>query len=147
MQRLVLIYFSFNKLKALLDATVLCGEEFLNDPIRGNVNMGVYSCDETRRIDLKDAMVLVGDREDIQEEVINQDAKALVITKDKQPSKRIIELAKERNMVILATRHGTSSSTKLIEQSVPVEDVMDKNFIALDVEEFKTTNFSRHKRR
>jgi manganese-dependent inorganic pyrophosphatase len=124
---------TFNKIKNLLDAEVLCGEKLLNDTIKGSINMGVYSYDETRRTDLKDAMVLVGDREDIHEEVINQEAKALVITKGKKPSERIIQLAKEKDLIILATKHGTSSSTKLIEQSYPVEDIMSKDFISFDV--------------
>lgn len=124
---------TFDKIKNLLDAEVLCGEEFLKDTIQGNVNMGVYSYDETRRTDLKDAMVLVGDREDIHEEVINQDAKVLIITKGKKPSDRIIQLAKEKDLIILATKHGTSSSAKLIEQSYPVEDIMSKDFVSFDI--------------
>jgi len=124
---------TFEKLKTLLDADVLAGEEFLNNTLEGNVKMGVYSCDTTRKSTLKDAMVLVGDREDIQFEVINHGAKALVITKNKQPSDKIINLAKEKGLIILSTSHGTSSSAKLIEQSYPVRDIMNKDVVFFDI--------------
>lgn len=122
----------FRKFKTLLEARVLAGEELLDQTLKGNVKMGVYSFDTTRKSGLKDAMVLVGDREDIQEEVINRGAKALVITKNKQPSKRIIELAKEKNLIILSTRFGTSSSAKLIEQSYPINGLANKNFVSFE---------------
>lgn len=122
----------FEKFKTLLEAKVLAGEEFLDETLTGNVKMGVYSFDTTRKSGLKDAMVLVGDREDIQEEVINKGAKALVITKNKQPSKKIIDLAKEKNLIILSTAFGTSSSAKLIEQSYPIDELLDKDFVSFD---------------
>ncbi len=122
----------FRKFKTLLEAKVLAGEELLDQTLQGNVKMGVYSFDTTRKSGLKDAMVLVGDREDIQEEVINRGAKALVITKHKQPSKKIIELAKEKNLIILSTKFGTSSSAKLIEQSYPIRELANKNFVSFD---------------
>lgn len=123
---------TFDKLKTLLEAEVLSGDEYLNDTLEGNVKMGVYSCDTTKDIDYKNGMVLVGDRDDIQEEVINNGVKAIVITKNKKPSEKIKELAKEKNIIIFSTAHGTSTSAKLLEQSTPVSNIMSKDMLVFD---------------
>lgn len=71
------------------------------------------------------AIVLVGDREDVQRIAIEAGVRALVITNDNLPSRELKELAEERKVSILVSSYDTTSTSTLILYSTPVSTMAD----------------------
>ena len=122
----------YERVAKLIDAQVITGSLSLQDTIKGDVQTGAYSVDTMETLDLKEGIVVVGDREDIQKSAIENGAKALIITKDSPVSFDIIEMAKENNVIILTTKYGLSKVTSLLEQAVPISEIMSDNVIGFD---------------
>ncbi len=122
----------YERIAKLLEAKVLTGNLSLNDTIKGTVRSGAYSLETADNFNLKDAVVVVGDRDDIQENAIKNGAKCIIVTKDKPVNPSILQLAKENNVIIMSTKHGVSNSTRLLEQSMPISDIMNKEVTSFD---------------
>lgn len=133
----------YERIAKLLDAEVLTGSLSLDDTIKGNVRLGAYSLDTTDDFNLKDAILVVGDRSDIQETAIKKGAKCLIVTKNKPVSPNVLKLAKENDVIIMSVKQGASSTTRLLEQSMPISDIMNKDVVAFEsektIEEVKNT--------
>ena len=98
----------YERLVKLIDAQVLTGSLSLQDTIKGDVQTGAYSVETMQEMDLKEGIVVVGDRDDIQKSAIENGAKAIIVTKNSPVSYDIIELAKENNVILLTTKYGLS---------------------------------------
>ena len=122
----------YERIVKLIDAQVLTGSLSLEETIKGDVQTGAYSVETMETLDLKDGIVVVGDREDIQASAIDNGAKALIVTKNSPVSFDIIEKAKENNVIILTTKHGLSKVTSLLEQAVPVSEIMSSSVIGFE---------------
>ena len=64
----------YERLAKLINADVLCGTLSLSETIKGDVQTGAYSSETMNAFDLKDGIVVVGDREEIQQEAIKNGA-------------------------------------------------------------------------
>lgn len=115
---------SYETIAKLIEAEVITGSLSLQDTIKGAVLTGAYSVDTIKDLDLKDAILIVGDRENIQKAAIENGAKALIVPHDCQIDSDIIKLAKEHNVIILSTHYGIAKITGLLEQATPVTRIM-----------------------
>ncbi|MBQ2984656.1 MAG: putative manganese-dependent inorganic diphosphatase [Candidatus Gastranaerophilales bacterium] len=122
----------YERIAKLLEAKVLTGSLSLNETIKGTVRSGAYSLDTTDNFNLKDAIIVIGDRDDIQANAIRNGAKCIIVTKNKPVNPSILELAKENNVIIMSTKYGVSNSTRLLEQSMPISDIMNKDVVSFD---------------
>ena len=122
----------FERISKLIDAQVLTGSLSLQDTIKGDVVLGSYSPDTMKKLDLKDSIVIVGDRNHIQEIAIKKGAKALIVTKDAHISSSVIEKAKEKNVIIMSTKCDALKVTSTLQQAVPVSQIMTKNVLTFD---------------
>lgn len=122
----------YERIVKLIDAQVLTGSLSLEETIKGDVQTGAYSVETMETLDLEDGIVVVGDREDVQSSAIDSGAKALIVTKNSPVSFDIIEKAKENNVIILTTKYGLSKVTSLLEQAVPVSEIMSSSVIGFD---------------
>ncbi len=125
----------YERVAKLLNAHVLTGSLSLDDTIKGNVKAGSYSKEKMETFDLKDGIVVVGDRKDIQETAIKKGAKALIITKDCDVDSKIIELAKKNNVIIMVTDLEVSKATSMLQQAVPVSEIMSTSVIGFEANE------------
>ncbi|MBQ4646298.1 MAG: putative manganese-dependent inorganic diphosphatase [Candidatus Gastranaerophilales bacterium] len=123
---------SYETIKKLIDAEVITGSLSLNDTIKGDIQTGAYSVETLEELDLKEGIVVVGDRYDIQKSAIENGAKALIISRESQVDSDIIELAKENNVIILSTKYGIAKVTSLLEQATPVSHIMSASVASLD---------------
>jgi len=80
-------------------------------------------------------LVILGNREDAQEAALKQGVACLVITGNLQPSERIINLARERQAVVMITAFDTFATAKLINLSIPIEGIMERDFLTANEEE------------
>ncbi|HEU5227216.1 MAG TPA: putative manganese-dependent inorganic diphosphatase [Ktedonobacteraceae bacterium] len=73
-------------------------------------------------------LVVLGDREDAQLLAIERGAAALVITGDLLVSARALEMARQQGVMVISTGHHTFTTVRLINLSMSVKDIMNKEF-------------------
>ena len=118
---------SYETILKLIEGEVITGSLSLSDTIKGDIQTGAYSVETLKSLDLKEAIVVVGDRFDIQKSAIENGAKALIVARNSQIDSRIIELAKDNNVIILSTKYGIAEVTRLLEQATPVSSIMSSS--------------------
>lgn len=123
---------AYETIMKLIDAEVITGSLSLQDTIKGDIQTGAYSVETLKELDLKNGIVIVGDRKDIQEAAIKKGAKALIVSRHSQIDSDIIELAKENNVIILSTKLGIAKITSLLEQATPVSHIMSTTVASFD---------------
>lgn len=73
------------------------------------------------------ALVLTGDREDIQRHSIERGARAVIVTNGMPLAKGLRELAEKRRVSVMISPYDTSSTAFLILYSTPVRTMADEN--------------------
>ena len=71
-------------------------------------------------------IAIVGDREEVQEALINLNVSLLIITGSHAPTEKITKLAAKKNVTVIVSPHDSFTASRLIVQSIPVEYVMVK---------------------
>lgn len=125
----------YERIVRLTNSQVLTGSLSLQDTIKGDILTGAYSNETMEQIDLEESIVIVGDREEIQKTAIKNGAKALIVTHNSPVSSDVIELAKENNVIILTTDLGHSKVTSMLEQAIPISEIMSETVIDFDANE------------
>ena len=82
-------------------------------------------------------IVICGDRQDAQDEILNSKASLMIITGNHTVGEDIIKKADEMKCTIIVTPFDTFTTSRLIPQSIPVGYVMKKD----DILSFKTYDF------
>ena len=106
-----------------LNGTMVTGNEH-GYFMRGKVAIGASSPNLMEEFIEKDDLVILGDREEAQACAVNIDASCMVICKDAEVSKKLIQKAKEQSIVIIQTPYDTFTTARLINQSIPVKFYM-----------------------
>src|SRR5437667_1950403 len=73
-------------------------------------------------------LVVLGDREDAQMAAIENGAAALVITGDLLVSERTLATAKKYGVLVISTGHHTFTAVRLINLSISVQHIMNREF-------------------
>jgi manganese-dependent inorganic pyrophosphatase len=73
-------------------------------------------------------LVVLGDREDAQIKAIESGAAALVVTGDLLVSTRALTSAKKHGVLVISTAHHTFTAVRLINLSISVQDIMNRDF-------------------
>ncbi|HEY9508932.1 MAG TPA: putative manganese-dependent inorganic diphosphatase [Verrucomicrobiae bacterium] len=74
-------------------------------------------------------IVVVGDRQDIQETAIQEGVRLLIVTGGLKVEKRLLELAKRKRVSILTSPHDTATTATLSRAAVAVRHVLNEEFI------------------
>lgn len=104
--------------------------------LKGKVVVAMMEPGKENYIEPED-IAICGDREVVQEYVLNCNARLIIITNNSMPSKKIIDLAKEKEATIITSPFDSFTAARLIPQSIPVEYLMTKQNITA----FSTTDF------
>ena len=83
-------------------------------------------------------MVILGDREGDQMEAVNQNVGCIVVGLNMEISDRVLALAKEKGVVIISSVLDTFTIARLINQSIPVGYVMNRDHLVT----FSTEDFT-----
>lgn len=108
-----------------MDGTFVTGNEhsyFVN----GKVMVAASEVSHMEEVIEKDDMVIVGNRLDMQRAAIERDASCLVICQDEEVDETIKQLAMEKEITIIHTKHGVFNASRNIHQSIPVRYLMSK---------------------
>lgn len=120
-----------------LGGTLCIGNKDKNFP-NGNLIVGAMAVNSiAQRIRVQygfDNIVLVGDRTDAQLSIIKAGVKCLIITGGFIPEQRVIEKAKELDVVVIVSPYDTITSVRLVKLSTTVDTLMDSQIIPLTPE-------------
>ncbi len=84
----------------------------------------------------ENSIVIVGDRVDIQQYVIEKGVRALIVSAGKMVSREIKELAAEKKVAIIITPFNSASTSWLVLHSVPVKTAGDITLVPVDADEY-----------
>jgi manganese-dependent inorganic pyrophosphatase len=84
----------------------------------------------------ENAIVIVGDRIDIQQYVIERGVRALIVSAGRMVSREIKEFAAERNVAVIITPFNSASTSWLVLHSVPVKTAGDITLVPVDADEY-----------
>ncbi len=87
-----------------------------------------------RRYQPEEAIVFVGDREDIQLEAVTNKALAVIITSGMGLSAKIRATAKETGVPILSSRHDTATTVLLARGAAKIDSMIEPQFTSLSPE-------------
>lgn len=125
----------FDNIVNTLSAKVVNDIENLNfNP--GKIIVSAMRPDSMKEFISEGDVVIVGDREEIQEELLSLNVSLMIITGSHMPTERVLNKAKENNIRIISTPHDSFTTSRLIIQSIPVGYVMVKeNLVTFSTED------------
>jgi len=119
-----------------LNGIILAGNEhayFMN----GKVVIATGSKDVMEENIEYDDLVIVGDRDESHICAIEENASCLVVTGGIQVSAEVLELANQKDCVIIGTPYDTFTTARLINQSMPIKFFMKKeNLATFDIDDY-----------
>jgi manganese-dependent inorganic pyrophosphatase len=74
-------------------------------------------------------LVIVGDRQDIQEKAIQEGVRVIVVTGGLKMEKRLIEAAKRKQVSLISSPHDTATTSALCRAAVAVRHVLNEEFL------------------
>jgi manganese-dependent inorganic pyrophosphatase len=119
---------SLNHLAATIHAqplTLFNGEEIRKSPIVVAASYSAFFKKNIHAEGVENALVIVGDRWDIQKCCIELGVRALILSSGNTLSRELIELAQKNKVTVLISPFDTSSTAMLIIYSVPVGTLGD----------------------
>ncbi len=82
-------------------------------------------------------MIIMGDREEDHLQAIKQNVSCIIVGMDIDVSEKVINLAHEKDIIIIKSPYDTFTIARLINQSIPVRHIMKKeNLITFSTEDF-----------
>jgi manganese-dependent inorganic pyrophosphatase len=112
-----------------LEGRLLVGEPA--DKVKGHVVIGAMSPEAMVHYITPGDLVILGNRENAQEAALGAQICCLIITGNFDPSPRIQNLAREQGTAIIVTPHDTFAAARLINLSVSVSQLLDKEVLTV----------------
>lgn len=102
----------------------------------GKICVAAMQPDSVRQHVEEGDIVIVGDRPEIQKEVINEKISLMILACSSTLSDELLNEAKEAGITVISTPHDSFTASRLIMQSVPVRFVMVKeNLVSFSTDE------------
>jgi len=115
-------------------------ENDINEIFRAQIVVAASEIDTLREfIDVmpaENSIVIVGDRVDIQQYVIEKGVRALIVSAGKMVNREIKELAAEKKVAVIITPFNSASTSWLVLHSVPVKTAGDITLVPVDADEY-----------
>lgn len=118
-------------------AETLNGQLIVGDPdtlISGNVVIGAMNIHTVAEHVAPGDLVIVGDRENAQETVVQARGSCLVVTGGAFPTEAVVTLAKDLGTAIIVTPNDTYATARLINLSLPAETLLERDVMAVTPE-------------
>lgn len=105
--------------------------------VRGKVVVAATTPDMMEQYIEDDDLVILGDRYESQFCALEMNASCVIVCADAKITKTIIQLAQEKDCVLISTPYDTFTVARLIHQSMPIKYIMKKdNLITFDLEDY-----------
>ncbi|MBC8589742.1 putative manganese-dependent inorganic diphosphatase [Wansuia hejianensis] len=95
-------------------------------PFNGKILVLAMEPDTLRKYIEENDIAICGDRIDIQEVAIDSGISLMILTGNGELDENLINIATEKGISVVSTPHDTFTASRLISQSIPVENVMTK---------------------
>lgn len=118
-----------------LDAQFCAGQELANTIVAGEVKIAAASTNTFISMVNPQDLIIIGDRFEAQLASLRAGVSCMVLTSGAMPDELIVQEAHKLGCVILSTPHGTYRTTRIINQSIAIDKIMQPNLIC-----FKATD-------
>ena len=122
----------FAAILRVLDGKLICGED-LQRKVIGRLHIAAGSTAVIKENIKPHAIVLAGNRIDAQLACLECGIACLVLTINAEISPEVQEIAVRQGVVVIKATYDTYTSARLINQSIPVEMIMQKNICSFKV--------------
>ena len=103
----------------------------------GKVVIAAMTPDEMKPFVEPGDIILVGNREDSQQEAVSLGANCIVLTCNAKMNKNVLDNAKDKKCIVISTAFDTFTAARLINQSVPIGFIMSReNIVNFNVHDF-----------
>ncbi|MBR1589995.1 MAG: putative manganese-dependent inorganic diphosphatase [Acidaminococcaceae bacterium] len=123
-------FVSFANIVNTLEGKLLCGD--VGKTFSGKIKLGASEINTLLSDVATGDMIILGDREDVQKELLRRGGVCLVLTRNTPVSEEIIRLAEEKDDVIIVTPFDSYKTARLINQSIPVTLLMTKPVVCFN---------------
>ncbi len=113
---------SYANIVSTLEGRLLCGD--IGKTFSGKIKLGASQAATILADVAPGDMIILGDREDVQKELLGIGGVCLVLTRNTDVSEEIIRLAEAKDDVILVTPFDSYRTARLINQSIPAKLIM-----------------------
>ena len=83
------------------------------------------------KLDCEKAVLIVGDRHDVQKLAIEQKVHAIIVTGGLKVDEAIVQSAEERGTVIISSPHDTATTVLLARSAVRADEMLDDDFVSV----------------
>ena len=105
--------------------------------VKGKVLVSTANPDMMKEYIEENDMIIMGDREEDHMQAIKQNVSCMIIGMGIQVSEKVIQLAHEKDIIIISSPYDTFTIARLINQSIPVKYIMKTdNLITFSTEDF-----------
>lgn len=111
-----------------LEGHILTGNEH-GYFVRGKVVIGAGTRNVLESKVESDDLVIIGDNEDYQIQAMEANCSCLIVTNSFEVSEDVIQMARQREVVVISTPYDTFTTARLINQSMPIKYFMTKKDI------------------
>jgi len=122
----------FAAILRVLDGKLICGED-LQRKVIGRLHIAAGSTTVIKENIKPHAIVLTGNRIDAQLACLECGIACLILTINAEISPEVQEIAVRQGVVVIKATYDTYTSARLINQSIPVEMIMQKNISSFKV--------------
>lgn len=116
-------------LRRTLEATLVSGDQ--GTVLHDRVLIATVAASTARQLVRNGDIVIVGDQPEVAHASIVAGAGCVIITGDAAVAQDVLEAARSRAVVLLRTHHSPFAAALLLQQSVPVERVMEREPITV----------------
>ena len=113
---------SYANIVSTLEGRLLCGD--IGKTFSGKIKLGASQTATILADVAPGDMIILGDREDVQKELLGIGGICLVLTRNTPVSEEIIRLAEAKDDVIIVTPFDSYRTARLINQSIPAKLIM-----------------------
>ncbi|MCI5620836.1 MAG: putative manganese-dependent inorganic diphosphatase [Lachnospiraceae bacterium] len=119
-----------------LNGTLITGNEH-GYFVKGKVVMAAMTPDMMEEYIEADDLVILGDRYEAQFCALEMNASCIIVCENAKIAKTIVQLAKEKDCVVISTPYDAFTAARLINQSMPIKYIMKRdNLVTFDLEDY-----------
>lgn len=126
---------TFHAVAKVLEAEVLAGQRNLKNTLEGRMKVAGSSLKVIRTAFAKGDIAVVGDRADVHELCIGLEVSAIILTSSSEVEADVVKRAEEKGIIILRCTQDTYTCARLLNQSIPIKTVMQKEIITFSPED------------
>lgn len=122
---------TFRHIISALEGKLLSGDQ--DRAFTGKVNIGAVDLETSHQVLKPGNLLLVGDRPRMQQAALEEGVAGIVLTGGSQADSKILELARQKQAVLITTPYDTFTTARLVNQSVPVGSLMTKKVVGFKI--------------